>query len=513
MLPALADRLRGLRGWRRIAAAIGLGCVLTLCMAPLNFFPAALISVPGFIWLTQGCETRKQSFLAGWAFGCGYLISGFYWISAALFVDIGTWFWVLPLSLVVGPAVMALYTYSFIPLLVRPWRHDGVLYPVVFCVAWSAIEWLRGHLFTGFPWNLPAYMWHDAPPVMQLAALVGAYGLTLATLVWAALPAMADRRLRLLAAASFILTVALGGLRLWQHPTDSADSVNVRIVQANVPQTAKWSEEDMWRNLEKHARLSDPAMPADVVIWPETAVTTDPVMFPQVGQVVAKSLPPGSFGIIGSLRMTRETPEADIEYHNGVYLFDGQNRALASYDKFHLVPFGEYIPFRQWLKITPIAAGISKIGDFGAGPGPQTLAAGSKVPPFSPLICYEVIFPHAVVDTANARPEWLVNVTNDGWYGRSAGPYQHLEISRLRAVEEGLPLARAANTGISAMIDPLGRITAELPLLTEGALTVPLPHALPATPYARLGDIAYVLLALAVLAVALWRRKQAKTNA
>lgn len=506
-MPRFRAYLDGRTGWRRFAAAFLLGCCLTLTMAPVGFFPAALVAVSGFIWLAQGARNKKQSFLTGWAFGCGYFITGLYWISAALFVDIALWGWVLPLSLVAGPALLALATYAFIPLLAHRWRHAPVLHAIVFCTGWAAIEWLRGHLFTGFPWNLPGYMWQFVLPVMQLSSVIGIYGLTLMTLLWAALPVLREnRRAAAAVLASFVLAAVWGGARLWLNPTMTTDAPLVRIVQANIPQTAKWDRDTERRNIEKHALLSDPAAPADVVIWPETALTSDPLMAPAIGAIAASGLPAGSFGIMGSLRVSADADAPDRpRFHNSVYLVDSAQQVLGHYDKFHLVPFGEYIPYREQLNLTPIAAGISNIGDFTAGPGPQTLAGNARVPPFSPLICYEVIFPRAVTTPQGPRPQWLVNVTNDGWYGRSSGPYQHLEIARVRAIEEGLPLARAANTGISVMTDPLGRVTARLDLGESGAITTPLPHPLPPTLYSRYGDIPFGLMLAALPVLAFWR--------
>ncbi len=501
-----AEFLRARQGAARYLAAFGLGALLTLTLPPFGLFPLALASVCGFIWLAQGAPSSWKALWTGWAYGAGFFITGLYWISVALFVDIASFGWVLPLSLIVGPCLLALLTYALIPVIAHRFRHDPLLHALVFITAWAAIEWIRGHALTGFPWNLPGYMWHHVLPVMQTASLVGIYGLTLLTLLWAALPALwSCTRMRYGLLALFIAALAWGGLRLAFNPTQTTGAPVVRIVQGNVAQTMKWDEDAQWRNLEKHAHLSDKNTPADVVIWPETALTSDPVLFPEIGRYVAQNMPRDSIGIFGSLRITNASqPQPD--YHNGVYVMDSNGAVLGAYDKFHLVPFGEYIPYRNILQVTPIAAGISKIGDFTAGPGPRTLNGEGKVPPFSPLICYEVIFPAHVTDRHN-RPAWLVNVTNDAWYGRSSGPYQHLEITRMRAVEEGLPLARAANTGISAMIDPLGRITARLALNETGAITTPLPAPLPPTLYARLGDAPFALMLLGCLAAIIWRKK------
>ena len=506
----LAAFFRARQGVARYAIAFGLGALLTLTMPPIGFFPLALISICGFIWMAQGAPNMWRALWLGWAYGAGFFITGLYWVSVALFVDIASFGWVLPLSLIVGPAVLALYTYALIPVIAHRFRHDAVLHALVFATAWAAIEWLRGHLFTGFPWNLPAYMWQHALPVVQVSSLVGAYGLTLLTVLWAALPILWPCRVtRYSLAALFIIAVVWGSVRIVTNPTNIADAPIVRMVQGNVPQTMKWDEDAQWRNLENYALLSDKNNHADVVIWPETALTSDPVLFPEIGRYVAENLPKDSIGIFGSLRITNAT-QPQPSYHNGVYVLDSNGGVLGAYDKFHLVPFGEYIPFRDILQITPIAAGISKIGDFTAGPGPRTIKGEGKVPAFSPLICYEVIFPGNVA-AKHDRPQWLVNVTNDAWYGRSSGPYQHLEITRMRAVEEGLPLARAANTGISAMIDPVGRIIAKLGLNETGAMTIPLPAALPATLYARFGDITFAALLLGCIGAVIIRLRRRTT--
>ncbi len=486
--------LAGLSGWQRYAAAFGLGCALTLTMAPVGFFPAALISVSGFIWLSQTAQTRKQSFLTGWAFGSGFFITGLYWISVALFVDIKLWWWVLPLSLVVGPAVLAFFTYALIPLLTHRFRSSALLHAWLFCLIWAAIEWLRGHLFTGFPWNLPGYMWQHVLPVMQTAAVTGIYGLTLLTLIWAALPVFwPHKKLRHSIIILFCVCVTAGSLRLVTAPDTTNDqSPVIRIIQANLPQNVKWDDAQQWRNLQLHVELSQKNKPADAVIWPETAIPADLVRQPEIADMIAAGLPANSVGLLGSLRVT-DGENDRLNFHNGLYVINDKATVLGHFDKFHLVPFGEYMPFRKWLNLTPIALAVSNIGDFTPGPGNRTLSLGSKLPGVSPLICYEVIFPSAVTDK-NDRPGWIVNVTNDGWYGRSSGPYQHLETARLRAIEEGLPLARAANTGISAMIDPYGRITASLALSSAGSVDAKLPAALPATIYARFGDLIFLLM-------------------
>ena len=502
--------LEALTGFKRYAAAFALGAIMTLTTAPVAFVPLLLLCAPGFAILARNAPTRLKSFAVGWAFGAGYFISGLYWVSAALFVDIQQWKWVLPLSLVVGPAVLALH-YGLIPLLARRFRdHEGA-YALALVVSWAAVEWLRGHWLTGFPWNLAGSAWHHILPALQAASVVGIYGLTLLTLFWAMLPLFipAHKRISHIAIVSLACVIIWGGLRLSVNPTEQSGSNTVRIVQANIPQAMKWDQDEDWRNFEKHldlsARPSRLKDPVTFVVWPETAVHADMTLFPEIAQLISQKLPKDTVPLLGALRVV-DTMGAMPQFFNSVSVLGEKGKVLANYDKHHLVPFGEYIPFRDRIDATPIALMVAGIGDFTRGPGPRTIKVDG-LPGFSPLVCYEAIFPGAVANESD-RPAWLVNVTNDGWYGKTAGPHQHFANARMRAIEEGLPLARAANTGISAMIDPLGRIMGLQPLGTSGYVDDILPLPLPPTVYARFGDLPFfILLALLAGAAIVLRRE------
>lgn len=491
---SMTQWLKDVTGFKKYLTLFALGALMTLTLPPIGIFPLLLISIPAFITIAQSASTRVQSFFAGWAFGAGFFVFGLYWISAALFVDIQQWKWVLPLSLIVGPVVLSLF-WGFIPLLAHGFREHKIPHALVIVITWGLIEWIRGHVLTGFPWNLAGYTWHHAPAIMQASALMGIYGLTLLTVFFAALPVYAsDKKLMRFSLSLFIGLAIFGLIRMNQHPLTQNKDYTLRLVQANIPQMTKWNPDEDWRNIEKHAMLSTAATPATFVVWPETAVTSDLSLFPDIANYIGMKLPDDSIGVLGNLRITYDDQRRD-HYHNSVIAMDTKGKVLAAYNKFHLVPFGEYIPFRQTLNMTPIALSIARIGDFTPGDGNKTLRVAG-LPAFSPLVCYEGIFPHEVIDQ-NDRPEWMVNVTNDGWYGKTAGPHQHLEIVRVRAIEEGLPLARAANTGISAVVDPLGRIIGSLALGTEGTLDTILPAPLPPTLYARLGDnVFFVMLCL-----------------
>lgn len=497
----MKQRLQSLTLPQKHLAAFLLGALMTLAMPPVGFFPVLFLCAPAFIWLTQSIEKKLQTFLNGWAFGAGYFIAGFYWISAALFVDIKLWIWVLPFSLIVGPGIYALY-YGFIPLLARKWRHNDILYTLAFIPIWALAEYARGHCFTGFPWNLAGYAWDRALPMLQISSVIGIYGLTLLTLFWSA--AWTLRKSRFATAvitATFAIVLIFGIFRLTQNPTEASEHT-IRIVQPNIPQSQKWDPEEAWRNFEKILKLTSKQTekPVTFVVFPETAISANLEAEQEVSFNLAVSLPAGSTGVLGNMRMTRNP----LAYFNSVAVIDKKAKVIDTYDKHHLVPFGEYIPYRNILNITPVAQKLSGIGDFTPGPGPRTIKVGN-LPSFSPLVCYEVIFPHEVANKED-RPEWLVNVTNDGWYGNSSGPYQHLAISRVRAIEEGLPLVRVANTGISAMIDPLGRITGKIALGAEGILDAPLPEYLPETTYSSYGDILFYIF-LALFIPPLLRRK------
>ncbi|MCZ6720331.1 MAG: apolipoprotein N-acyltransferase, partial [Proteobacteria bacterium] len=441
-----------------------------------------------------------------WWFGVGYFLAGLHWIGAALLTDPARYGGIV-VPVVLGLSLgLALFT-GLAALATHLCRARGIGRVIAFALAWTIAEWLRGHLLTGFPWNLVATVWVVSDAMMQLTALIGAYGLSLLTALAAALPAEGFapggpvRRLLPVAAALVILGAIWGGglARLGGATESSVEGVGLRIVQGNVPQTEKWQPGQAEAHFERYLRLSrEPsAAPVTHLVWPETATAFLLDEDEPRRRAIGRLLPPGGLVLVGSVRVTREPRR---RFWNSLHVISPEGDILATYDKSHLVPFGEYVPFRNLLKFTKITEGLS---DFTAGAGPVTLELDG-LPPFSPLICYETIFPGEVVAPAR-RPAWLVNVTNDAWFGTTSGPFQHFASARLRAVEEGLPLVRAANTGISAIVDPYGRVVARLGLNRTGVLDGPLPQALRAPPpYARWGDAPLAfLIALGALALIL----------
>jgi apolipoprotein N-acyltransferase len=529
----LAAALARLTGWRRALVAIGLGAAAAGALPPVDAVPLLLIAFTGLVWLADGARDARRplraAFGLGWWFGLGFFTAGLYWIAAALFVDIARFWWLLPFAVLGLPAFFGLFTGAVLAgyALLRP---VGVARPLALATLWCAAELVRGHLLTGFPWNLIGSAWTEIGPVLQACSVIGVYGLSWLTIAWAALPAAlaapaddsasggwhkARGGIAALAAGLAVLAAiaAAGALRLAAAPAPgSADAdqpgIRLRLVQPNIEQSLKWRDSERAAIFGTLIRLSaTPAEPPPTaIIWPEAAT---PFLFEQsreAREAAAAMLPPDGLLITGTPRATPR-PDGGYDYWNGLVALDHADTVRGTYDKFHLVPFGEYVPLHQWLPIQKIAPGGG--AGFSAGPGPRTLRLPG-LPPVSPLICYEVIFPGQVIDPDD-RPAWLLNVTNDAWYGDSSGPYQHFASARTRAVEQGLPLARAANTGISGVVDPYGRVIARLGLGRAGVVDAPLPRALAeAPPYQRWGGWFMAgLLALGLAATGLSRARTA----
>lgn len=525
---AMHHRMVALKGWRRWCCAALLGALAATAFPPLYILPFAVVAFTGLVWLIDGAgggpKPARAVFAAGWWFGFGHFVAGLYWISNALMVDAAKFGWLVPFAVTGLSAYFALYP-AVAALATRLSGAKGLSRIVVLAVAWTACEWLRGVVLTGFPWNLMGTVWAWSDAMIQITAVTGVFGLSLLTVLAAAVPAsFADatpavpwyRRLRaVIAVTALVGLVWLGGAaRLASAPHIDAGGgqgmvpdVRLRVVQANVDQRHKWRAGQRGINFRKQLRMSvgsDAATPGGVthVIWPETASTYVLANDIAARAALARIVPPKGVVITGAPRTTPKGVKP-FRVWNSIHAIDGAGNVLASYDKFHLVPFGEFVPLRGLLPLAKLTAGTV---DFSAGSGPRTLKLPG-LPPVSPLICYEVIFPGNVLDR-NDRPGWLLNLTNDAWFGISTGPYQHFAAARFRAAEQGLPLVRAANTGISAVVDPYGRVIARLGLGVEGVLDSPLPRALPAlTLYGRFGDWVLLCLLLAALIPALFPRR------
>ena len=504
----------GLAGWRRYGLALCLGMLAAAALSPVDMVPLLVIAFSGLVWLMDGSASRRDAAFLGWSFGFGFFVAGLYWIAAALFVDIAQFWWLVPFAVVGLPAGLGIFSALALLAAHEMSRRFGLLGSgriLALAACWAAAEWLRGHVLTGFPWNLVGYAWAGGFPgalaVLQFSAAVGIYGLSLVTVLAAALPARLGDLDRgrfwgpAVAVLLIVLPAAGGAWRLAGAQRDTVPGVTLRLVQPSIAQTLKNDPAAARQNFELLLTLSRSAGADRVttVIWPEAAAPPLLERYPDVRGLMAEIVPPGGLLITGAERAAPVQGWPPQHIWNSVVALNGKGDIVATFDKAHLVPFGEYVPLRGLLPIDKIAPSV---GDFTAGPGPRTLKLPG-LPPVSPLICYEAIFPGAVIDPAQ-RPAWLLNVTNDAWYGFTSGPFQHLAIARVRAIEEGLPLVRAANNGVSAVIDPYGRLIDKLNLDSVGVVDSPLPRALGPTAYQAIRDNAFyggalLFLALAVL--------------
>lgn len=510
-LGSLPERIAALAGWRRSGLALLLGALLAAALPPFGILLAAVVALTGFVWLLDGAGNTRGALLDGWAFGAGFSAAGLYWIANALLVDAAAFGWMVPFALLAIALGFGLFTAAAAGI-ARIWP-PGPGRIVAFATAWLVLEWLRSWVLTGFPWNLLGSAFSLAPELLQGAAWGGPWLLSALVLTVALLPAMAvcvppTRRLSAIVggvACGFLLVVALYGLGAWRmslHPTTYTGEINLRLVQPAIDQREKWRSTLRNSHFATHIALSlsQSAVAADVVIWPEAAIPWQLLADPARRAQATAGLAEGSLLLAGAVRFERESDGTVLPY-NSLVALDRRGDPVAFYDKRHLVPFGEYVPLRGLLPIDKLTPGAV---DFVSGTGPEVLAIG-KVPPFRALVCYEVIFP-AEIDAGGERAAWLLNVTNDGWYGISTGPYQHFQAARLRAVEQGLPMVRAANNGISGVVDPIGRILAQLPLDAVGVLDVRLPAPLAApTLYARWGDLTLAAILLPLFFHLAWR--------
>jgi len=508
-------------GWRRWLIAFVAGALSALAMAPFNAWPMLFLTFPTLAWLIDGAAFGSWSGVivaaaTGWWFGFGYFLAGLYWIGYAFLVDAPTFGWLLPFAVIGLPAVLALFTGLGVALARILWTR-GAVRVLALGVTLTAAEWLRGHVLTGFPWNAFGYALTSPLALAQSASVVGLWGLTFIAIVVFASPAtLTDdraetRRPWLPLVLGIAVLAGLGGwgaLRLQRTPTRLVDKVHLRIMQPNLQQDARFNPSAKQEVMDRYIALSDRASgpqsfgvhDATHLIWPESPfpffLTREAGALAQI----TKLLPPGTVLITGAMRLAEPVNPADPGAYNSIYVIDHDGSILALYDKVHLVPFGEYLPFEHVLERLGLQELTKQRGGFLAGDR-RRLISIPGAPPALPLICYEIIFPGEVVPQGE-RPGWMVNVTNDGWFGISTGPYQHFQQARVRAIENGLPLARAANTGISAVVDPLGRIINSLPLGREGVLDSPLPRPISAPIYARVGDApAAIIVAIALLAV------------
>jgi apolipoprotein N-acyltransferase len=512
-------------GWRRWLIAFVAGAVSALAMAPFNAWPILFLTFPTLVWLIDGSGVGRWSSIrataaTGWWFGFGYFVAGLYWMGYAFLVDAPTFGWMLPFAVFGLPAVLGVYTALAVTLAHMLWTR-GALRILALAASLTVTEWLRGHLFTGFPWNAFGYALTTPLPLAQAASIIGIWGLTfIAIAVFASPATLTDdraetRRPWLPLAVSVMILAALGGYgarRLEHAPTRLVDGVHLRIMQPNLRQDIRFNyaakQEIVDRYVALSGRSSGPQSQdlhdATLLIWPESPFPFFLTHEADALAQITKLLPPNTALITGAMRLADPDHPENSGVYNSIYVIDHTGAIIAVYDKVHLVPFGEYLPFETILERLSLQELTKQHGGFLAGDRPRLIAIPGA-PLALPLICYEVVFPDDMMPPGK-RPSWIVNVTNDGWFGISTGPYQHFQQARVSAIEQGLPLVRAANTGISAVVDPVGRIINSLPLGREGVLDAPLPRPISAPIYAQFGDAPAAIMVVIAFIVVVRRR-------
>ncbi len=478
-------------------AAVLLGALVATGQAPLGFWWLALPALAGLIWLLAPVASVRAAAGLGWLAGVGYFTAAMFWIVDPFFVDPQQDAWMAPFALVGMAGGMALFwALSAAGAVVLGATPRGRA--LGFAVAMAGTDLLRTYVLTGFPWALVGHVWIGTWPA-QVAALVGPVGLSLMTLLAAAGPA-AFGPVRGVLFAWAILGGAGGyGLMRLHAPEPPARAQVVRLIQPNAAQNLKWR--DVLAPMFFERLLTHTAAPGhpDLIVWPETSV---PFLLnrPQGGLDAIAEAAHGTPVALGIQRTQ------GFRAYNSLAVIQADGAVGPVYDKHHLVPFGEYVPLGDlFWRLTGIETFAPSLGNgYSAGPGPRVLDLGPTLGHVLPLICYEGVFPQDLRTTT--RPDWILQITDDGWFGTLSGPYQHLAQVRLRAVEQGLPILRVANTGVTAVIDARGRVLDHLPLNTEGHIDAHIPGALPATVYSRTGDWPVFLLLVLLAGLLAWDR-------
>ncbi|MFB7879514.1 apolipoprotein N-acyltransferase [Brevundimonas diminuta] len=515
MSGALAARFTGLLSnrWGRIALALLAGAGAALVHPPFGFLPG-LLGYPLLLLLADRSGGMKGGFWVGWLAGFAYFFIGCWWVAEAFLVNPAQ-AWMAPFAASLLPAGMGLF-WGLATMAYRRFSPAGVRRILLFAALFALLEWTRGHVLTGFPWNPAGAGWAAGSAMSQFASIGGVYGLGLITVAAvSALAPLADagpQRPRLIAAGLGALTLiglfVFGAVRLSSAQVVQTPTL-VRLVQADIAQDYKWSPEAYHAILGRYLELT--AQPAaalpDVVIWPEGALptTANDLFATNDAYAVAAALQTGQTLLAG---LSRGEPDPSAEtgarYYNSLFALHDEGaiglRIGPIYDKHRLVPFGEYLPMGALMSKIGVRSLVHVPADFTAGPTPAPISL-VNAPPVQPLICYEALYPGFTPATAATRPAWIVNVSNDAWFGKTSGPRQHLNLASYRALETGLPVARATPTGVSAMIDPWGRIVEgkRLDPGQAGIIDVRLPQAAPPTLYGRWGDMGFAVLLIIML--------------
>nr|WP_234989475.1 apolipoprotein N-acyltransferase [Brevundimonas sp. SH203] len=505
--------------WRliRILLALLAGAGTAFAHPPFGIL-IGLLGYPLLMILSERSDTARGAFWMGWLAGFAYFFVGCWWVAEAFFVN-PEQAWMAPFAASLLPAGLGLF-WGTATALYRRFAPIGPVRVLLFAALFCIFEWLRGHVLTGFPWNPAGATWKAGGGMSQLASVVGVYGLSLvtvaATSAFGPLVGPGLKRDRLISAGLGALTLMsvgiFGAVRLAQSHLEFTDTV-VRLVQADVKQETKWSPEAYRSIVDRYVTLTGQAAARtpNVVVWPEGALpaSANDVFASTDAGAIAAALRPGQTLLMGLARGEPDlTAPEGARYYNSLFVLADEGgaglRVAAVYDKHRLVPFGEYLPLGSLMTSIGLRSLVHMPSDFSAGPTPEPITVPGA-PRAQILICYESLYP-GFTPGAAGRPDWIVNASNDAWFGATSGPRQHLNLASYRAIETGLPIARATPTGISAMIDPWGRIVdgEKLEPGVMGVIDAPLPRPTGITPYGRFGDWPLAMMLMATLALSLW---------
>lgn len=523
IIQPLIGRIVLLSGWKRIALAFLAGALASFALPPYDFFAVAFVSFPVLVWLIDGAVDNAgagpirrllPAAMIGWWFGFGYFVFGLWWIGNALLVDAANFAWAIPLAILGLPAVLAIF-YAFAVALARLLWSDGLGRILALACGFGIAEWLRSFILTGFPWNAIGYAAMPVPVLMQSSVIVGLLAMNVLAVIVFAMPALLGGRrdLKTGLVLAIILIGAHVGFGIFRLSTAhvEAKGPQIRIVQPSIAQDLKWDADARRSIFDKYLALTA-EMPKDgkpkpqIIVWPETAVPYILTKTPDALKAIADTLSDGQALLAGAIRMEEPGGSEPPLYYNAIYAIDSNGEITGAADKVHLVPFGEYVPLEGLLRGFGISEVIELPGGFTAASTRQSLAVTDSFTAL-PLICYEAIFP-GEMNYQGAPADAIVNVTNDAWYGDTPGPYQHFRQAQLRAVEQGMPLVRAANNGLSGFVDPYGRIIDALALNSVGVIDVQLPEKLqlPLSEYARTFQFWVVLFIVLAATLAYFSR-------